>query len=97
MPPAARITDINAGCPVSPPTPIIAGSPNVITVGMPQARLSDPHMPHPLPPPVPPHPVIQAAGSGTVLTNSLPSARIGDFAAGCTSVSTGAPTVIIGG
>jgi len=96
MPPASRITDIDTGHACFPPTPVITGSPNVITCSMPQARLSDSLVPHGCPP-APPHPKIIAGGSSTVITNSLPSARIGDSIACGGVLVTGCPTVIMGG
>ena len=92
--PAARIGDFHA-CPLVCPGPvphvggpIAAGSGNVITGGMPQARMGDA--------------MVCAcagdsitAGSPTVLVNNMPAARLGDPGHGSTIV-VGCPTVLIG-
>jgi uncharacterized Zn-binding protein involved in type VI secretion len=69
--PAARLTDT-----ISHGGNIIGGSINVLTLGLPQARLGDPVycQEHSF------EGDIQTITSGslTVLTNALPSARIGD-------------------
>jgi len=49
-----------------PPTPVIAGSPDVLIDGKPVARVGDPLAPHSKPK-HPPHPRAIAAGSATVL------------------------------
>jgi len=94
MPPAARVTDSNAGCPCSPPTVIIAGSPNVLTNNLPQNRITDNHVPHVCGPSA--HPLMTSSGSGTVFVNNLPAGRLGD-ASICSSIASGSGNVIIGG
>lgn len=95
MPPAARITDMHT-CPMVSPGPVphvggpvIKGQPNVLTVMMPQARVSDQCVC------VGPPDVI-AKGSLTVLVGSMPAARIGDLTVHGGTIVTGAPTVLIG-
>jgi uncharacterized Zn-binding protein involved in type VI secretion len=93
--PAARIGDMHA-CPavtVLVPHvggPIVLGSPNVVTGGIPQARVSD----------IctctgPPDMIVK--GSATVLVNGLPAARIGDSTIHGGVIVAGLPTVLIGG
>lgn len=99
MPPASRVTDMHV-CPMvtpgTPPIPHVGGpilppcSINVITVMLPQARVTDMCLC------VGPPDVI-VKGSFTVLVNSLPAARIGDMTAHGGTIVVGAPTVIIGG
>src|SRR5690606_40997910 len=55
-----------------PPTPVIAGSPDVLIDGKPVARVGDPLAPHSKPK-HPPHPRAIAAGSATVLINGIRS------------------------
>ncbi len=92
--PAARLGDIHT-CPLFTGLvphvggPIALGSPNVITGGMPQARVAD----------IcvcvgPPDVIVQ--GSMTVLVNGFPAARIGDLTAHGGAIVTGLPTVLIG-
>ena len=96
MPPAARVTDMHVcpmvtgvvphvGGPILPPCAV-----TVLTVGLPQARVSD------MCTCVGPPDVI-ALGSMTVLVMNLPAARMGDMTAHGGSIILGAPTVIIGG
>ena len=103
MPPAARITDMQA-CPMATPIPpspipiphvagpIITGLPTVITGSMPQSRVTDQCI---CAVPVPPNMIVK--GSMTVFVGMLPAARIGDLTAHGGSIITGFPTVIIGG
>ncbi|MBY5936929.1 type VI secretion system PAAR protein [Marinobacter nauticus] len=77
-----------------PPTPVIAGSPDVIVDGKPVARVGDPLQPHSKPK-HPPHPRAIAAGSGTVMINGKPAAVTGG-AVSCGGVTVGSGTVIIG-
>ena len=103
MPPAARITDMQV-CPMATPVPpspipvphvggvIITGMPTVITGSMPQARVTDQCM---CAVPIPPNMIVK--GSMTVLVGNLPAARIGDLTMHGGMISTGFPTVIIGG
>jgi len=93
--PAARVTD-NHLCPMSTgPVPHVGGPilppcmPTVLTMGLPQARVSD------LLTCVGPPDVI-AMGSPTVLTGKLPSARMGDSTVHGGVIVMGAPTVLIG-
>ncbi len=98
MPPASRITDMHV-CPMVTPGvppiphiggPILTGAPTVITVFLPQARISDMCMC------VGPPDVI-VKGSATVIVTYLPAARIGDTTAHGGAIILGAPTVLIGG
>jgi uncharacterized Zn-binding protein involved in type VI secretion len=77
-----------------PPTPVIAGSPDVLVDGKPVARLGDPLAPHSKPK-HPPHPRTIAAGSSTVLINGKPAAVTGS-AVSCGGVTIGSGTVVIG-
>lgn len=97
MPPASRIGDMHT-CPMATPGtppiphvggPIVKGQPNVITVGVPQARVSDMCVC------VGPSDVI-VKGSATVLVGGLPAARIGDNTAHGGVIVVGAPNVLIG-
>ncbi|ANY19383.1 putative deoxyribonuclease RhsA [Tsuneonella dongtanensis] len=97
MPPASRIGDMHT-CPMATPGtppiphvggPIVKGQPNVITVGVPQARVSDQCVC------VGP-PDIIVKGSATVLVGGLPAARMGDNTAHGGVIVVGAPTVLIG-
>ncbi|HUO22235.1 MAG TPA: PAAR domain-containing protein [Caulobacteraceae bacterium] len=96
MPPAARVTDMHV-CPmVTGVVPHVGGpilppcAPTVLTVGLPQARVTD------LLTCVGPPDTI-AKGSATVLVSKLPAARMGDITAHGGTIVLGAPTVIIGG
>jgi len=93
--PAARVTD-NHVCPmVTGVVPHVGGPilppcmPTVLTMGLPQARVSD------MLTCVGPPDVI-AMGSFTVLTGKLPSARMGDMTVHGGVIVMGAPTVLIG-
>lgn len=92
--PAARIGDLHV-CPmvtgVVPHVggPIALGSPNVITLGMPQARLTDMAV-------CTGPPDMIAMGSAGVLVNNLPAARMGDQCAHGGVIVLGAPNVLIG-
>jgi uncharacterized Zn-binding protein involved in type VI secretion len=98
-PPAARSTDMHV-CPMVtpgvPPIPHVGGpilppcSVNVLTVKLPQARVTD------MCTCVGPPDTI-AKGSATVMVNKLPAARIGDLTMHGGSIIMGAPTVLIGG
>src|ERR1700745_3575012 len=94
--PAARVTDMHVcpmvtgivphvGGPILPPCAI-----TVLTVGLPQARVTD--MCTCVGPPD-----IIVLGSMTVLVMNLPAARMGDLTAHGGTIVLGAPTVIIGG
>lgn len=94
--PAARVTDLHT-CPlVSPgPVPHVGGpilptcSINVLTGGLPQARVTDKALC------VGPVDMI-VKGSASVLVNNLPAARIGDTTTHGGVIVTGCPTVLIG-
>lgn len=77
-----------------PPTPVIAGSPDVLIDGKPVARVGDPLAPHSKPK-HPPHPRAIAAGSATVLINGIPAAVTGG-AISCGGVTIGSGSVVIG-
>ncbi|WP_292959419.1 type VI secretion system PAAR protein [Neptuniibacter sp. UBA6509] len=95
MPKAARIGDIGSGHGCFPPTPVIAGSGNVMTNGIPAARVGDAVAPHGCGN-CPPHGRSISAGSGSVFINGKPAARVGDSITCGGSVSAGSGDVIIG-
>jgi uncharacterized Zn-binding protein involved in type VI secretion len=97
MPPQSRIGDIGSGHSSFPPTPVIAGSPNVFVNGRPAARLGDALAPHGSPSPSTPHGRSIAGGSGTVFINGRPASRIGDPIDCGGSLVTGSPNVFTGG
>jgi len=82
--------------PGTPPIPHVGGPisgpcvPTVITVGLPQATITDMCVCV-----GPPDTIVK--GSGTVLVGGKPAARIGDSCAHGGAIALGAPTVIIGG
>ncbi len=96
--PAARVTDMHT-CPMAtpgtPPIPHVGGpilpscSINVITGGLPQARVTDMCLCV-----GPPDVIIK--GSASVLVNNLPAARIGDSTTHGGVIVTGLPSVLIG-
>lgn len=100
MPPAARLTDMHT-CPMVtpavPPIPHVGGPimpPCAVTVliGMqPAARVGDQAFCVGSPPDV----IVK--GSMTVIIENKPAARIGDLTAHGGSITTGFPTVVIGG
>src|SRR5690554_2651451 len=77
-----------------PPTPVIAGSPDVLIDGKPVARVGDPLAPHSKPKHSL-HPRAIAAGSATVLINGIPAAVTGS-AISCGGVTIGSGSVVIG-
>jgi uncharacterized Zn-binding protein involved in type VI secretion len=96
MPPAARVGDMHVcpmvtglvphvGGPVLPPCAV-----TVITVGMPQARMTDQCTCV-----GPPDIIIKC--SATVIVGGLPAARMGDMTVHGGVIVMGAPTVMIGG
>jgi uncharacterized Zn-binding protein involved in type VI secretion len=95
MPFAARITDPHV-CPMVTVLvphvggPIAMGSPNVMTGGLPQARVTDICICT-----GPPDAI--ALGSMTVYVNGLQAARMGDLTIHGGAIVMGHPTVIIGG
>lgn len=93
-----------------PPMPleILPASPNVKIGGAAAARATDKTQPCNIPACVPGGPGIISKGSGTVMINNLPAARVGDATAhaACvgpvpgptgTIIGPGCPTVMIGG
>jgi len=76
------------------PTPVIAGSPDVLIDGKPIARVGDPLPPHSKPK-HPPHPRAIASGSSTVLINGIPAAVTGSTIS-CGGVTIGSGSVVIG-
>ena len=97
MPPASRVFDIALGHDSFPPTPVSAGSPDVKTESLPQARKDDPCLPHDSYSPSPSHDRTISAGSSTVKVNSKPASRLGDAIDCGGLLCSGAGTVIIGG
>ncbi len=109
--PAARVTDNSQGTPhchsVHPwspvPHPVIgpinAGSPDVTIEGQKAARIGDPGA-HSSAVCCGPNTYIITAGSGTVSTNAIPQARLGDQTLHCGMASgtiiMGAGTVLVG-
>ena len=96
MPPAARLTDLHV-CPmVTGIVPHVGGPifppccPTVIIGGMPAARVSDMAF-------CAGGPDVVAVGSATVMIGGMNAARIGDMTAHGGAITTGFPTVIIGG
>ena len=94
--PAARITDMHV-CPmVTVLVPHVGGpicgpcAPTVLICGLPAARVSDMAV-------CAGPPDVIALGSFTVLTMSMPQARIGDMTAHGGSIVLGAFTVLVGG
>src|SRR5690554_2315178 len=77
-----------------PPTPVIAGSPDVLIDGKPVARVGDPLAPHSKPKHAS-HPRAIAAGSATVLINGIPAAVTGSVIS-CGGVTIGSSSVVIG-
>ena len=77
-----------------PPTPVIAGSPDVLIDGKPVARVGDPLAPHSKPK-HPPHPRTITGGSSNVLINGRPAAVTGGSIS-CGGVTIGSGTVIVG-
>jgi uncharacterized Zn-binding protein involved in type VI secretion len=101
MPNQSRIGDLGVGiccCHSDPPCismvgPIITGSPNHLTNGIPSARVSDMILGFCG------HPGILISGSGTARINGLGASRIGDSFVGCFSgtLIQGSPNTIVGG
>ncbi len=93
MPAAARVGDASSH-------PGVISGPGVTTVvinGQPAAVVGDTHTCS-MPPPAGPHPPTPIAnGSGTVFISGRPAARVGDTAGCGASISSGSPTVTIGG
>jgi len=95
MPPAARISDMHI-CPsvtgLVPHVggPILLGSPTVLILGFPVARVGDMAVCV-----GPPDTIV--SGSSTVTIGGMPAARMGDSTAHGGVIVTGSPTVMIGG
>lgn len=99
MPKATRLGDIGSGhgCHF-PPSPSIAGSPDVYVNGIPIIRQSDPYLPHACPScPAPPHPRSLSAGSSTVNVNGKKAGRVGDSISCGGAADQGSSDVFIGG
>ncbi|WP_040886757.1 type VI secretion system PAAR protein [Marinobacter santoriniensis] len=77
-----------------PPTPVIAGSPDVLIDGRPAARVGDPLAPHSKPKHSP-HPRTIADGSRTVMINGKPAAITGG-AISCGGITMGSGSVVVG-
>jgi uncharacterized Zn-binding protein involved in type VI secretion len=95
MPSVARIGDSNSGHDLFPPTSLIEGSDNVLTNGIPTARIGDSFIVH-CAPMEGCHSDVVTSGSGTVLVNGKPIARVGDSAMLATIIQ-GSDNVIAGG
>ncbi|CAM4019013.1 PAAR motif protein [Vibrio aerogenes CECT 7868] len=98
MPKAGRLGDSCSGHACFPPSPIVAGSPDVSINGKPAARKGDAVMPHPCgcPGGHGVHGRSISAGSSNVSINGKPASRVGD-AIGCGgSISAGSGNVFIG-
>ena len=96
MPPAARLTDLHT-CPMVTGVVPHVGGPitgpggvNVMIAGMISARISDLCV-------CAGGPDVIAMGSGTVLICGMPAARLGDATVHGGLITSGAPTVMIGG
>ncbi len=96
MPPAARIGDLHV-CPMIDPGPkphvggpVLKGEPKVMIGFSPAARLGDTCTCV-----GPPDPI--AKGSATVMIGYCPAARMGDMTSHGGSITSGCPTVMIGG
>ena len=93
--PAARVLDPHV-CPMVTVLvphvggPVMMGSPNVITGGMPQARVGDMCVCV-----GPPDAIV--LGSMTVIVNGMQAARVGDLTVHGGTIVMGMPTVLIGG
>ncbi len=97
--PAARLGDIGSGhgCHF-PPTPAIAGSPDILINNRAAVRQGDAYAPHPCPAcPSPPHGRSLSAGSPTVLFNNKQAGRVGDPIDCGGADSTGSGDTLIGG
>ena len=93
MPDASRKGDICMGHGCFPPTPAIAGSPNVLIDQIPALRKGDGVAPHGCSN-CPPHGRSVSAGSPTVFVNGRPLARVGDGVDCGGSVAAGSGTVV---
>lgn len=96
--PAARLGDVGSGhgC-HHPPSPAIAGSPDVFINALPAVRVGDAYLPHGCSTcPSPPHPRTLAAGSATVFINGKAAGRVGDAIDCGGSATSGSANVFIG-
>ncbi|GAB1261894.1 PAAR domain-containing protein [Aurantivibrio plasticivorans] len=93
--PAARMGDIASNHGPWPPTPIIAGSGNVLINSIPAARKGDAVLLHAIPN-NPPHPRSIAEGVGSVKINGIPAARVSDAISCGGKVAVGSGNVLIG-
>lgn len=91
----SRIGDMNSGHTPFAPVPLIQGSSDVLTNGIPTSRLGDMTATHCFPY-AGCHPDSVTMGSTTVLVNNMPVARIGDPTGAATLVQ-GSMNVIAGG
>lgn len=98
MPKAARLTDTGGGHECFPPSPVSAGSPDVIINGLPAARVGDTLAPHACScgGGHGTHPRTIAEGSSSVLINGKPAARTGDGISCGGVIISGSGNVIIG-
>lgn len=96
MPAATRLNDNCTGHDACPSVPLVEGSQNVFTNGLPAGRVGDHYYSHGC---VvhPGHQDVIAAGSGTVFINGKPAARVGDSVSIGGSVQDGSGNVFIGG
>ncbi len=93
--PAARLTDTGDQHNGYPPTPVMQGSPNVHCNGRPVARQGDALVPH-AKPKKPVHNRSIKEGSGSVLVNGLPWARVSDAISCGGTIITGSGDVLVG-
>lgn len=92
--PVVLLGDLGSDHQGFPPTPVLAGSPDVLIDGKSVARVGDPLAPHSKPKHSP-HPRAVAAGSATVMINGQPAAVTGG-AISCGGVMMGSGSVVIG-
>ncbi|WP_082830726.1 PAAR domain-containing protein [Pseudovibrio sp. W74] len=96
MPAAYRKGDIASGHGCFPPTPSVAGSPDVFVNQIAVVRVGDSVAPHGCKK-CPSHGRSMSAGSGTVFVNGRAVCRVGDAVACGGSASVGSGDVEIGG
>lgn len=96
MPPVTRLGDVCTGHASWPPRPNTSASPNVFVNSIAVHRKGDSWAVHCNHQPVC-HASVLASGSGTVFTNNIDTARIGDPVACGSSVAQGSPNVFAGG
>ena len=95
---STRLGDIASGHDCHfPPTPSIAGSPDVYVDGIPAVRQGDAYAPHACPScPAPSHPRHLSGGSGSVFINGKPAGRAGDAISCGGSADQGSDSVSFG-